>query len=66
MGAKFDKVKAKDGKMRLKQIISVVAADLVPYCLRHTFGTDLQDAGVPRQTHEKKYKYSACAIGAIA
>ena len=47
MGAKFGMVKAKDGKMRLKQIISVVAADLVPYCLRHTFGTDLQDAGVP-------------------
>lgn len=27
--------------------ISAVAADLVPYCLRHTFCTDLQDAGVP-------------------
>lgn len=26
---------------------SVVAADLVPYCLRHTFCTDLQKAGVP-------------------
>jgi site-specific recombinase XerD len=26
---------------------SVVAEDLVPYCLRHTFCTDLQDAGVP-------------------
>jgi len=26
---------------------SVVAPDLVPYCLRHTYGTDLQDAGVP-------------------
>jgi site-specific recombinase XerD len=24
-----------------------VADDLVPYCLRHTFCTDLQDAGVP-------------------
>jgi integrase len=30
------------------QIIeSKVAEDLVPYCLRHTYGTDLQDAGVP-------------------
>jgi len=30
------------------QIIeSNVAGDLVPYCLRHTYGTDLQDAGVP-------------------
>lgn len=26
---------------------SVVAADLTPYCLRHTFCTDLQRAGVP-------------------
>lgn len=26
---------------------SPVADDLVPYCLRHTFCTDLQDAGVP-------------------
>lgn len=25
----------------------MVADDLVPYCLRHTFCTDLQDAGVP-------------------
>ena len=24
-----------------------VADDLVPYCLRHTYCTDLQDAGVP-------------------
>lgn len=23
------------------------ADDLCPYCLRHTYGTDLQDAGVP-------------------
>lgn len=30
------------------QIInSVVAGDLTPYCLRHTYCTDLQDAGVP-------------------
>lgn len=28
-------------------IIHAVADDLVPYCLRHTYGTDLQDAGVP-------------------
>jgi site-specific recombinase XerD len=28
-------------------IVSKVADDLVPYCLRHTYGTDLQDAGVP-------------------
>ena len=28
-------------------IVHAVADDLVPYCLRHTYGTDLQDAGVP-------------------
>ena len=47
MGAKWEKVKAKDGKMRLKKILSVVAPDLVPYCLRHTFGTDCEKAGIP-------------------
>ena len=26
---------------------SVIADDLAPYCLRHTYCTDLQDAGVP-------------------
>jgi integrase len=47
MGAKWEKVKARDGKMRMKKVISVIAPDLVPYCLRHTFCTDLQDKGVP-------------------
>jgi len=28
-------------------IVHAVADDLCPYCLRHTYGTDLQDAGVP-------------------
>lgn len=28
-------------------VMSVVANDLVPYCLRHTYCTDLQRAGVP-------------------
>jgi integrase len=28
-------------------IIAAIADDLVPYCLRHTYGTDLQSAGVP-------------------
>jgi len=32
---------------RNKIVESKVAEDLVPYCLRHTFCTDLQDAGVP-------------------
>lgn len=32
---------------RNKIVKSVVAEDLTPYCLRHTFCTDLQRAGVP-------------------
>ena len=32
---------------RNKIIKSVIAKDLTPYCLRHTFCTDLQRAGVP-------------------
>ncbi|MDR0293930.1 MAG: site-specific integrase [Oscillospiraceae bacterium] len=32
---------------RNKIIIKAVADDLVPYCLRHTYCTDLQDKGVP-------------------
>lgn len=47
MGAQWDKEKAKDGKMRLKKVLSVVASDLVPYCLRHTFGTDCEKQGIP-------------------
>lgn len=29
------------------KIKSVIASDLTPYCLRHTYGTDMQTAGVP-------------------
>ena len=47
MGAVYEKRKAKDGKMRLTKVLSVVAPDFVPYCLRHTYCTDLQDKGVP-------------------
>lgn len=32
---------------RNKIIVHAIAPDLVPYCLRHTYCTDLQDAGVP-------------------
>ena len=32
---------------RNQVVLSVVAPDLVPYCLRHTYGTELQNAGVP-------------------
>ena len=50
MGAVWDKVEAKDGKMRRKKVLSVIAPDLVPYCLRHTYCTDLQDKGVRLKT----------------
>ncbi|MDR2590906.1 MAG: site-specific integrase [Oscillospiraceae bacterium] len=32
---------------RNKIVLTALADDLVPYCLRHTFCTDLQDAGIP-------------------
>jgi len=32
---------------RNKIILNAVAPDLQPYCLRHTYATDLQDMGVP-------------------
>ena len=35
---------------RNKIVSSVVASDLVPYCLRHTFATDCARAGVPVDT----------------
>lgn len=44
MGAKY----TEHGQRKKKIIISsVVAEDLVPYCLRHTYCTDLEAAGVP-------------------
>jgi len=49
MGAVYEKKEAKDGKMRMTKdslVLSVVASDFVPYCLRHTYCTDLQRKGV--------------------
>jgi integrase len=47
------------------QIIeSTLADDLVPYCLRHTYGTDLQDAGVPLNV--AKYLMGHSDIGVTA
>lgn len=44
MGAKYKEV----GQRKRKEVYqSFVADDLVPYCLRHTYCTDLQAAGVP-------------------
>lgn len=47
MGAKFEKRKDENGVERNVKILSIVQADFVPYCLRHTYCTDPQDKGVP-------------------
>ena len=47
MGAVFETHKGKKGRKRKVKVISVVASDFVPYCLRHTYCTDLQNKGVP-------------------
>ena len=41
-----------------------VADDLVPYCLRHTFCTDLQDAGVPINIAKELMGHSDISITA--
>ena len=46
MGAKYEKRKAKDGKMRETLILSVIDKKISPYYLRHTYCTDLQAKGV--------------------
>ena len=48
-GKRIRRAKVENGKVYRQpdEVLSVVARDLVPYCLRHTYGTDLQDAGVP-------------------
>lgn len=40
----------------------MVAEDLVPYCLRHTFCTDLQDAGVPINIAKELMGHSDIAL----
>lgn len=47
-----------------KIIKSVVADDLVPYCLRHTYCTDLEAAGVPIDVASKLMGHSKIAITA--
>lgn len=48
MGAVYGKKKSeKNGKFYTTCVLSIVADDLKPYCLRHTYCTDLQRAGVP-------------------
>lgn len=50
MGAKYEIKEGRPGKPgpKVKQkIFSCISDDFVPYCLRHTYCTDLQDKGVP-------------------
>lgn len=47
MGAKFARQLDDDGVNRNIKVLSPVAPDFVPYCLRHTYCTDLQNKGVP-------------------
>lgn len=49
---------------RNKIVRSVVAADLTPYCLRHTFCTDLQKAGVPLNVAKELMGHSDISITA--
>jgi integrase len=52
-------------KLFRRQIIeSKVAPDLVPYCMRHTYGTDLQDAGVPLNVAKYLMGHSDIAVTA--
>lgn len=52
-------------KLYRNQIIeSVVAEDLTPYCLRHTFCTDLQRAGVPINVAKELMGHSDISITA--
>lgn len=47
---------------RNKIIVHAVAADLDPYCLRHTFCTDLQAAGVPINVAKEFMGHSDIAL----
>lgn len=49
---------------RNKIVESVVAEDLTPYCLRHTFCTDLQRAGVPINVAKELMGHSDISITA--
>lgn len=49
---------------RNKIIESVVAEDLTPYCLRHTFCTDLQRAGVPINVAKELMGHSDISVTA--
>lgn len=41
MGAKYEKIKGKDGRKRRTKVLSVVSPDLTPHCFRHTCATDM-------------------------
>lgn len=67
MGAEVQdrKVKAGKGYRNVKEItIHAVADDLVPYCLRHTYCTDLQAAGVPINVAKELMGHSDISVTA--
>lgn len=47
MGARYEKREGKKGRKVRVKTHSPIAKDFVPYCLRHTYCTDLQNKGVP-------------------
>ena len=47
MGAVYEIRRGKNGPSKRVKTLSVIAEDLVPYCLRHTYCTDLQNKGIP-------------------
>jgi len=55
---------AKVYRNQIKKEDEKVAADLTPYCLRHTYGTDLQNAGVPINVAKYLMGHSDIAVTA--
>lgn len=49
---------------RMHVVESTLADDLVPYCYRHTYCTDLQDAGVPVTVAQKLMGHSSIKVTA--
>ena len=64
MGAAYKRVEAANGKKYKKKVLSVIAPDFVPYCLRHTYCTDLQAKGVPLKTASYLMGHSDISITA--
>lgn len=65
MGAQYNIVVNKKTKRKSKvKTLSIVAEDFVPYCLRHTYCTDLQNKGVPINVAKYLMGHSNIAVTA--